>query len=195
MSRRPQSVLPAAAIASLALPLALAALVPGCGSDASRDGRSGDALRLPARQADAIRQIRLAGGRLAWGNVVVGSTLREVEREAGERIEPPRSEGELCPTYRGEATVLGQRLELELTGSSETSRVVAIGVELPGGIDPRAAAAALEQRLPGLEWVPSRHGPELPKHLVERPMYRLGPEQRVWIDPRFGVWIGDPCVD
>jgi hypothetical protein len=145
-----------------------------------------------------LAQVGLRAGHLGWDGLYVGMTFDEVSRTVG-GLAPPAAEPQLlCPHHLVAATVEGQRLELEFsgTGGEAVLRAILIPLGAAGGGRFQAAEAvvALRERL-DLDFVPSPHAPRLAEHEVEKPLYRTAWDELVFVDPEAGVVIGQVCVD
>jgi hypothetical protein len=145
-----------------------------------------------------LSEIVVRGGHLGWDGVVVGMTLRDVERKVG-RLAAPAAEPEmLCPHHRTDVVVDGQPLGLEFSGTGDEAVLRAILIPLVPRIgesfDTRAVVGALRDRLE-LSFVPSPHAPRLGEDEVEKPLYRTGDDELVFVNPEAGVVIGEVCVD
>lgn len=144
---------------------------------------------------EALRQVHLRGGKLAWDGLEVGMTRRQVERALGQRLPAADGPDELCADYYVAAEAHGQRLGLVFRGPTEGARLRAIGVLLPGGFDMEAVVAGLRARLPEMRWVPSRHQPEAAEHELRNRLYEVAEAGVVFVNPDGGFQIGDVCVD
>lgn len=145
-----------------------------------------------------LSEVGLRGGHVGWDGVVVGMTLRDVERKVG-RLAAPAAESELlCPHHRTDVVVDGQPLSLEFSGTGDEAVLRAILIPLVPrfgeSFDTRAVVSALRDRLE-LAFVPSPHAPRLGEDEVEKPLYRTGSNELVFVNPEAGVVIGAVCVD
>lgn len=152
----------------------------------------------PPSYLEPLSEIVVRGGHLGWDGVVVGMTLRDVERRVG-RLAAPAAESELlCPHHRTDVVVDGQELGLEFSGTGDEAVLRAILIPLVPRIgesfDTRAVVGALRDRL-DLAFVPSPHAPRLGEDEVEKPLYRTGSNELVFVNPEAGVVIGEVCVD
>lgn len=186
MTTATRSVRPAA----LALPLL--ALLAAC---ATIPAGSPDAARL-----EPLRQLHERRGRLGWDGLVLGMSFREVRVAVGKDLPlPEEPEGLLgCEKPALRAEVLGTPLDLEFSGTTSESRLVAVYAVLTSParpLDTEALRAAVRSRLRGLEFVPSRHQPEVPEEAARKAVYRAPGGGRVFVDPDRGVYFGDVCVD
>ncbi len=176
----------ASALATLAL------FAAGCGSVPAG---SPDAGRL-----EPLRQLHERRGRLGWDGLVLGMSYREVEVAVGKRlppaVEPERLLGCEKPALRVE--VLGTPLDLEMSGTTEESRLVAVFVVLTSPerpLDGAALRAAVRARIDGLEFVPGRHEPDTPEEASRNTVYRTPAGGLVFVNPDRGVYFGDVCID
>lgn len=176
----------AAALATLTLFAAACASVPAGSPDAGRLG--------------PLRQLHERRGRLGWDGLVLGMSYREVEVAVGKHlppaVEPERLLGCEKPALRVE--VLGTPLDLEMSGTTEESRLVAVFVVLTSPerpLDGAALRAAVRARIDGLEFVPSRHEPETPEEASRNTVYRTPGGVHVFLNPDRGVYFGDLCID
>lgn len=145
-----------------------------------------------------LSEVGLRGGHVGWDGVVVGMTLRDIERRVG-RLAAPAAESELlCPHHRTDVVVDGQPLSLEFSGTGDEAVLRAILIPLVPrfgeSFDTRAVVGALRDRLE-LAFVPSPHAPRLGEDEVEKPLYRTGSDELVFVNPEAGVVIGAVCVD
>ncbi|HMB52802.1 MAG TPA: hypothetical protein VKU40_05770 [Thermoanaerobaculia bacterium] len=144
---------------------------------------------------DALRQVHLRGGTLAWGGVEVGMTFAQVERALGQRLPVPDGPGELCGDYHLLTDVRGQQISLTFRGPTQSARLRDVGVRLPAGFDMDAVVDALRARLGDMEWVPSRHQPRAREHELRNRLYRVGEAGVVFLNPDGGFQMGDVCID
>lgn len=182
----------AAALAAVALAVAAGAASPAAAAPASRTPWPAPSYLAP------LSEIAVRGGHLGWDGVVVGMTFRDVERRVG-RLAAPAAHAELlCPHHRADVVVDGQELSLEFSGTGDEAVLRAILIPLVPRIgesfDTRAVVGALRDRL-DLAYVPSLHAPRLAEHEVEKPLYRTGDDELVFVNPEAGVMIGEVCVD
>lgn len=186
--------------------LALALLLAACSTAGREPGElpgepPGPAARFP-RYTESIKQIARLRGNLGWGGVWIGSTLREVERATGKRLDLDKAEtDELCGYRAVWVDLLGQPLRLEFEGTGEEARLRAVWLLLDGRgrpLDRDALVRALKARFRDLAYVPSPHTPGLPEAEAPSPLYRLeelGEEGMFWIEPGRGIYFGKICVD
>lgn len=144
---------------------------------------------------DALRQVHLRRGTLAWGGIEVGMTFAQVERALGERLPVPDGPGELCGDYYVATEVRGQRISLTFRGPTQSARLRDLGVLLPPGFDMDAVVDALRARLGEMEWVPSRHEPGAAEHELRNRLYKVGEAGVVFLNPDGGFQMGDVCID
>lgn len=146
---------------------------------------------------DALRQINLRRGNLGWDGLYVGMTRDQVERTIGQRLGgvQPRAGGSCPQRYDAGIGYLDNRLDLSFDGSTRSARLLSITLFLPAGFSARDVAGRLQQVIRRLEWVPSRHAPNLPEEQVAEPLYRTPGGGLVFIDPERGVSLGEVCVD
>lgn len=148
---------------------------------------------------DALRQVNLRRGNLGWDGLYVGMTRDQVERTIGQRLGgvQPRSEDDPVCADRYDAGVayLDNRLDLSFDGSTQSARLLSITLFLPPGFSARDVAGRLKQAIRRLEWVPSRHAPNLPEEQVAKPLYRAPGGGLVFVNPERGVSLGEVCVD
>lgn len=156
----------------------------------------------PPSYVEPLSEIELRGGRLAWDGVAVGMTFaqveRAVERSIGSLDSPDPRPGLLCGLHHAAATVDGQWLGLEFAGVGRDAALRAITVRLEPRLgetfETAAVVDALRSRLE-LAFVPSPHAPRLAESEIEKPLYRVGSGELVFVDPEAGVVIGEVCVD
>ena len=201
--RRPRAGFPSAAVLAAAAPaVALMAALAAAPPAAAAPWPSPD-------DVAPLSQVGHRAGHLGWDGVYVGMTFDEVSRAVG-GLAPPSAEPEmLCPHHRTEATVDGQLLGLEFSGTGGEAVLRAIFIpigadSLAGGMAPAApqaarfdaaaAVVALRDRL-DLDFVPSPHAPRLAEHEVEKPLFRTPWDELVFVNPEAGVVIGSVCVD
>jgi hypothetical protein len=127
-------------------------------------------------------------------------SYREVEVAVGKRlppaVEPEKLLGCEKPALRVE--VLGTPLDLELSGTTEESRLVAVYAVLASSgrpLDPEALKAAVRSRLDRLEFIPSRHQPGVSEAGSRKAVYRAPGGGLVFVDPDRGVYFGEVCID
>jgi hypothetical protein len=170
----------------------LALLATSC---ASIPAGSPDAARL-----EPLRQLHERRGRLGWDGLVLGMTYREVEAAVGKTLPPAQEPEKLlgCEKPALRVEVLGTPLDLELSGTTLESRLVAIYAVLASPdrpLDPEAFRRAVRSRLDDLEFVPSRHQPGVSEEASRKALYQAPGSVQVFVDPDRGVYFGDVCVD
>lgn len=176
----------AAALATFALFASACGSVPAGSPDAGR--------------LEPLRQLHERRGRLGWDGLVLGMSYREVEVAVGRRLPPAvEPDGLLgCEKPALRVEVLGTPLDLEMSGTTEESRLVAVFVVLAAPdrpLDGAALRAAVRARIDGLEFLPSRHEPGAPEEAIRNPLYRAPGGAHVFVDPDRGVYFGDVCID
>lgn len=181
-SQRPAALV----LAPLALLASACASIPAGSPDASR--------------LEPLRQLHERRGRMGWDGLVLGMTHREVESAVGKHLPLPEEPDGLlgCEKPALRVEVLGTPLDLELSGTTSESRLVAIYALLASPdrpLDPEALKAAVRSRLKGLDFVPSRHQPEVPEAAARKAAYQAPGGGGVFVDPDRGVYFGDLCVD
>lgn len=144
---------------------------------------------------EALRQVHLRRGQLAWDGVEVGMTFRQVELALGERLPMPDGPSELCGDYHLTTEVRGQRISLTFRGPTQSARLRDVGVQLPAGFDMDAVVDALRARLGAMEWVPSRHEPRAREHELRNRLYEVEEAGVVFLNPDGGFQMGDVCID
>ncbi|HVT57895.1 MAG TPA: hypothetical protein VHR45_05815 [Thermoanaerobaculia bacterium] len=178
-------------LAALAPLVALASLALSACASASEGGRF-------ELYSEPIKQITLRAGRLGWGGVEIGMSLREVQIALGRRLEAPGSRGEPCGFYSEQvAAMRRQKLGLDFDSPSEAARLKAIWLEMQnpkGETSVLALVRALKARFPDLQYVPSSREP-LPESANSRPLYRNANGALLLVDARRGVLFGELCGD
>ena len=159
----------------------------------------------PSGRTEPLRQLNLRHGHLGWDGLHTGMTFREVEASVGRRLPVPTSPagaGVDCSHMALRTKLLGADLELEFSGSSEESRLVAMTVILADPSDPRSRPldpgelkAAVKTLVPGLQFVPSPQLPHQTEESADKAVYRAPDGEFVFVDPERGVYFGQVCLD
>lgn len=178
----------------LAALAAAAALAAGCASSSPAARLGGD--------AEALRQLGVRRGRLAWDGLVTGMTFSEVEAAVGRRLPSPSLPDDAlgCAHPAVTTELLGRRLGLEFSGGTESARLVAIDLVLAAPehgqlVEGEALKAAVRAQVPGLEFLPSVHAPDRGEADAVKALYRAPNGELVFVNPARGVYFGEVCVD
>lgn len=178
--------------------LALLALAAVAGLAAVACGSAMGPAAFPP-QLEPVRQLHQERGGLAWDGLPLGITLREVERLVGRAlpVPTPAGAGSSCGRPGVEVEVEGTRLRLELSGTDDASRVLAMWVLLARRgqtLEPASLERAVRARLPDLRRAPPGSSQRHPAGTVPGLLYELAGGNRVLLDPRRGVYFGDLCL-
>jgi hypothetical protein len=142
--------------------------------------------------------VSLVGGKLAWGKLVLGMTVKEVESvlHAGLVFRPGGGAG--CTGPEAEVEWQKQRATLTFSGAEADSRLVDIFVPFLTPRDLPEVVTALKKQVPVLRYEPSPHevSPISEKDNL-KPLYVLrdDAQQGVLIGPDEGLWISRGCWD
>jgi hypothetical protein len=137
---------------------------------------------------------------LRWNGLSVGMTLRQLERTDGSPIDPKAMHTNLCGGVSVRRMLHGRQLDIDLMGSRGEETVAGIFIPLADAEKTMAVAdlvAALKQRIPTLQYKPSRHEPALTEAANPWPVYQLKsrPEMVIFLKPGEGVYIGlEACL-
>lgn len=141
--------------------------------------------------------VSLVGGKLAWGKLVLGMTVKDVERLLAKALvfRPATGDG-ACSGPEAEVEWQKQRLMLTFSGPAPDGGLVDIFVLFAAPRDLREVVAALKTQVPALRYQPSAHDVKpVSEKDNPKPLYLLSndPGQGVLVGPDEGFWISRGC--
>jgi hypothetical protein len=141
--------------------------------------------------------VSLVGGKLAWGKLVLGMTVKEVESVLGRGLVLRPGSGDAgCSGPEADAQSGNQRLTLTFSDAGPDGGLVDIFVLFPAPRDLREVVTALKAQVPSLQYQPSAHDvTPVPEKDNPKPLYLLSnnPGQGVLVGPSEGFWISLGC--